>query len=344
MKHNNVIAIDLAKDIFQVCVMPRHNQIKSNKAMPRAKLIAWLPQQSPSLVVMESCGGASYWARLAKSLGHDVMLIPARQVKAFRTGQKTDANDAVAIAVASQSPNIRPARYLSSEEQCIQAVEKMRNMLNKQKIQLSNQLRGLLLEFGLVINKGDAAFKSRIPEILEDAENELTVPMRQSLSQLWELYFVLESEFKQIDQRLRELIKQSEECQRLIKLEGVGPIGAVKLKLCLAQDHFDTGRQAAACIGATPQQHSSGGKVRLGSVNKVVYDKSLRSVLFLGARAKVSKLKTRPPKTEKERWMKALVERRGINCAAMALVNKNIRTAHALLKNKTDYMAVPLVA
>jgi len=272
------------------------------------------------------------------------MVIPARQVKAFRTGQKTDANDAVAIAVASQSPNIHPARYLSAEEQGIQAVEQMRKMLSKQKTQLSNQLRGLLLEFGLVINKGDAAFKSRIPEILEDAENELSLPMRQSLCQLWEFYFVLESEFKQIDQRLRELVKQNEECQRLIKLEGVGDIGAVKLKLRLAQDHFDTGRQASACIGVTPQQHSSGGKVRLGSVNKVVYDKSLRSVLFLGARAMVSKLKKRPARTEKEVWIKALLERRGINCAAMALANKNIRTAHALLKNKTDYVAVPLVA
>ena len=99
------------------------------------------------------------------------------------------------------------------------------------------------------------------------------------------------------------MIKQSEECQRLIKLEGVGDIGAIKLKLRLAQDHFDTGRQASACIGVTPQQHSSGGKVRLGSVNKAIYDKSLRSVLFLGARARVSSLKKRPARTEKERCL-----------------------------------------
>ena len=129
-----------------------------------------------------------------------------------------------------------------------------------------------------------------------------------------------------------------------MKLEGVGPISAIKLNLRLAQDHFDKGRQASACIGLTPQQHSSGGKARLGPINKVTYDRSLRSVLFLGARAAVSKLKTRPAKTEKERWMKALVERRGINCAAIALANKNVRTAHALLKNKTDYVAVPLHA
>ena len=117
-----------------------------NKPMSRAKLIAWLPHQSASLVAMESCGGASYLARLAKSLGHGVLVMPARQIKAFRTGQKTDANDAVAIAVASQSPNIHPARYLSSEQQCLQAIEKMHDMLSKQKSQLSNQVRGLLFE------------------------------------------------------------------------------------------------------------------------------------------------------------------------------------------------------
>jgi transposase len=181
----------------------------------------------------------------------------------------------------------------------------MRGMLGKQKNQLSNQVRGLLLEFGLVINKGSAAFKSRIPEILEDAENELSIPMRQSLFQLWAFYRVLEEQCQQIDQRLVELINQNEECQRLMKLEGVGPISAIKMNLRLAQDHFDKGRQASACIGLTPQQHSSGGKVKLGSINKVTYDRSLRSVLFLGARAAVSKLKTRPAKTEKERWWNA---------------------------------------
>ena len=131
MTQCNVIAIDLAKDIFQVCIMTIHGKITFNKAMTRAKLKEWLVKQKPSLIAMESCGGAHYWARFAMSLGHNVMPIPPKQVKPFRTGQKTDANDAIAIAVASRAPNIKPARVLTNEEQGLQSVSKMRDLLDK---------------------------------------------------------------------------------------------------------------------------------------------------------------------------------------------------------------------
>lgn len=338
MKECNVIAIDLAKDIFQVCIVTSHGKVIFNKAMNRAKLINWLPKQKLSIVAMESCGGTHYWARLARSLGHEVMPIPPKQVKPFRTGQKTDSNDAIAIAVACRAPNIKPARILSAEQQGIQSVGKVREMLGKQKLQLSNQMRGLLLEFGLVIKKSIKSFKERIPEILEDGENELPAPMRQSLFQMMALYYRLEDDFETMDKKLIQLTKKDSDCQRLMKLEGVGPVTSIKLKIQMGHgEHFKSGRQAAACIGLTPKQHSSGGKVKLGSVGKSSCDKSLRSSIYLGARSVVTKLKNRPAKTEKERWIKALLERRGVNCASMALANKTARTAYALLKNNTDY-------
>jgi transposase len=343
MNKYNVIAIDLAKMIFQVCIMNIEGKILLNKTMKRNNLSEWLACQELSLVAMESCGGSNYWARLAQSLGHQVIVIPPRQVKPFRTGQKTDANDAVAIAVASKAPNIKPARVMTVEQQSLQSVDKMRNIVDKQKLQLSNQIRGLLLEFGLVINKSSSNFRSRIPEILEDAENEIPSPMRQSLFQLWELYIRLGEDYETLDSLLKELAIQDHDCQRLMKLESVGPVNAVKLKIRLGHgEHFKNGREAAACIGTTPKQHSSGGKVIMGSVAKITCDRSLRSTLFLGARSVASKIKKREPETEKERWLKALVERRGVNCAAMALANKTIRTAYAILKNNSNYQVVPI--
>ena len=345
MEQLNVIAIDLAKDIFQVCILTSNGKIIFNKAMSRVKLITWLPKQKLSLVAMESCGGAHYWARLAQSLGHKVMPIPPKQVKPFRTGQKTDANDAIAIAVASRAANIKAARVLSIEQQGLQSIEKMRSLIDKQKLQLSNQVRGLLLEFGLVINKSVKSFKERIPEILEDAENDLSFPMRRALLQMWALYSRLEEDFEAINNELIQLTAQDSDCQRLMKLEGVGPITAIRLKIQLGNgEHFKSGRQVAACIGLTPKQHSSGGKVKLGSVGKGSCDKPLRSCIFLGARAVVSKLKNRLARTEKERWLKTLIERRGVNCASMALANKTARTAYALLKNNTDYKPVLIAA
>ena len=343
MKECNVIAVDLAKDIFQVCIMNRQGKIIFNEELSRKKLLDWLPRQPPSLVAMESCGGSSYWARLARSLGHEVIVIPPQQVKPFRTCQKTDSNDAIAIAVASQAPNIKPARYLTIEQQALQSIDRMRDMVNKQKLQLSNQTRGLLLEFGLVINKTESGFKKRIPEILEDAENELSVPLRDGIARMWILYARLEEDFEFFDRQMKQLTLQDEECQRLMKLEGVGPVTAARLKLQLGHaEHFQNGRQASACIGLTPKQHSSGGKVRLGPISKTSCDRPLRSCLFLGARAVVSKLKKRPPKTAKESWLKDLIDRRGVNCASIALANKTVRTAYALLEHGTDYKPAAL--
>jgi len=325
--------------------MSRKGKILSNHSISRGKLIQWLPAQQPSLVAMESCGGSGYWGRLAKASGHELMMIPPRQVKLFRTGQKTDANDAIAIAVASRTPNIKAARCSTLEQQELQCIEKMREMVDKQKLQLSNQIRGLLLEFGIVINKGDKSFKERIPEILEDAENQLSPSMRESLFQLWELHARLGEDFKVLDTRLKQLVGEDSDCQRLMNLEGVGPITSTKLKLQLGHgEHFKNGRQAAACIGVTPKQHSSGGKAKMGSVGMMACDRSLRSCLFLGARSVVSRLKNRQATTEKERWLKRLVERRGVNCALMALANKTVRTAYALLKNNTDYKPEILTA
>lgn len=337
MKHYNVIAIDLAKSVFQVCTVTCQGQIVSNVTMSRAKLSAFLAQQSKALVAMESCGGASHWARLAVSFGHEVMIIPAKQVKPFRTGHKTDANDALAIAVACRAPNVLKARCLSIEEQGMQSVDRMRTMLNRQKLQLSNQLRGLLLEFGIVINQGASAFRTRLPEVLEDAENDLPPIMRQSLYQLLQLYLRIEADYVEVDKYIQRVVKQDHQCQRLIQLEGVGPIGAIQLKLQLVQDHFKNGRQASACIGLTPQQHSSGGKTKLGGIKRLPSEHPLRSTLFLGARSVVSRLKSRPAKTEKERWLKAIIDRRGTNRAAIALANKNVRTAYAMLRNDKVY-------
>ncbi|MEH6597539.1 MAG: IS110 family transposase [Colwellia polaris] len=245
------------------------------------------------------------------------------------------------VLLISRAANIKPARVLTNEEQGLQSVGKMRDLLDKQKLQISNQVRGLLLEFGIIINKSIKSFKARIPDILEDAENQLPMPMRHSISKMWTLYSRLEDDFKVMNNELINLTGQDNVCKKFMKLEGVGPITSMRLKIQLGSgEHFNSGRQVSACIGLTPKQHSSGGKIQLGSVGKSSCDKPLRSCLFLGARAVVSKLKNRPARTEKEKWLKALIERRGSNCASMALANKNARTAYALLKNNTDYAPV----
>lgn len=125
-----------------------------------------------------------------------------------------------------------------------------------------------------------------------------------------------------------------------MKLEGVGPQGALGLALRLGRcEHFASGRDASACIGLTPKQHSSGGKERIGHISKRSADKRLRSLLFQGALAVISHVVKRVAKTNKELWLQALVARRGTKIAAIALANKTVRTAYALLKSDSTYEA-----
>lgn len=345
MFHCNVIAIDLAKNLFQVCKTDKNGTVIYNKAVTRAKLKALLIKEQKALVAMESCAGTHYWARFARQAGHDVKAINARRVKPFRQGQKTDANDALAISVAARQPHIKESRTLSAQEQCLQGVECMRDLLVKQKVSLGNQLRALLLELGHVIAQGDTRLRQAIPEILEDADNDLTHSFRVSINLLFQRFVETIEETKLIEKELHQVAKQDQICKRLQALEGVGPVCAVLIKIALGNTtHFNNGREAAACFGLTPVQHSSGGKEKIGSISKLTGNKKLRSALYKGALAVVCHLENRESRTQKDIWVKELTARRGKKVAAIALANKTIRTAFALLKNNKEYQPQLLVA
>lgn len=345
MNHSTILAIDLAKNVFQICKMDRHGKVIFNKEVSRTKLIQILTKEKEALVAIESCSSANYWARLALSLGHKVKAIAPRKVIAFRQGQKTDANDALAIAIAAQQPNIKPCRILNVEEQCQQSVVLMRDLVVRQKVSTSNQIRSFLLEFGIPIAKGDYALTCAIPLILEDAENGLTPQFRRALSTMYDMFTALIDQIDTLKQSLKEAIQQDKQCQRLENLEGVGPICSVLLKVALGQhDHFANGREAAACFGLTPVQHSSGGKQKIGSIAKRSGNNTLRGALYQGAISVVSKLEKREARTTKEQWLKALTARRGKKVAAIALANKTVRTAFAMLRNDEEYKPQLLTA
>lgn len=340
MIDSNVIAIDLAKNVFQVCKLSPRGKIIWNKPVTRSKLIQLLVKERPSLVAMESCSGTHYWARYAKAHGHEVKAMSARRVKAFLQGHKTDANDAIAIGMAALQPAVKASRTITLNEQCQQGITVMRDLAVRQKVSLAKQLRDQLLELGYPIKKGDAALLKRIPEVLEDAENDLPDFYRAALCEQYRQLRELMAHAEMLDQRFKAAVRHDTVCQRLKALEGVGPVCAMLLKIALSNPaHFKNARQAAACIGVTPIQHSSGGQEKIGSIAKSTGDKKLRSVLFEGALAVIHGLEKREARTTKEQWLKQLISRRGKKISAIALANKTVRTAYAMLKKHTDYQA-----
>jgi len=343
MNQLNVIGVDLAKNVIQISVLSPSNRELRNSALTRRKFAEFLARQRPSLVAFEACATAHYWARVAQRHGHQVKIIPAKVVFPFRQGHKTDENDALAVAEAARRPNVKLAPLKTVEQQGMQAIQRSRELLVHERVALSNHLRGLLMEFGIVIPQGFASLYRRLPEILEDGENELPDLYRPTLNLLYRRLCDLREALEQLNAEIKTLVQHHPICQRLTALEGVGPIGSVLLYATLGTgEAFTNGRQFSAYLGLTPKQFSSGGKVNLVGISKRVANRRLRAVLIQGARAYVYHMKE--PKTAKDRWLWAIVERSGKCKAAVALANKNVRTAWAMLTQNTEYQRYPLVA
>ena len=336
-----ILGIDLAKSVFQLHGVDARGNTLLRKRVSRQKLretVAMMPQCQ---IVMEACGSAHYWAREFERLGHRVRLISAQYVKPFVKSQKNDRNDAEAICEAAQRPNMRFVPVKSAEQQDIQAAHRLRGLLVKHQTALVNQIRGLLAEYGIVVRQGRSSIYKALPDILEDAENGLSSFVRRVFANLYEQLKSVMQQIRQADTRLVELFSRSAACQRIAEIPGVGPLTSTAMVAAVGDaKSFRNGRHLAAWLGLIPAQSSSGGKVRLLGITKRG-DKYLRSLLIHGAR---TVCRYAIDKTDrKSRWLQALIERRGMNRAAVALANKRARTIQALLATGAAYQAARLI-
>ncbi len=178
------VSIDLAKNVFQVCLYTKSGKILSNKKIRRNALRRTLAQMEPTRICMETCYSANYWGRVFQAMGHTVQLIPAQHVKPFVRGNKNDANDAIAIAEASLRPRLCFVPVKTLFQQDIQMLHRIRQRHVSQRTDLVNQIRGLLSEYGVVVSKGWRKLREQLPLILEDGDNELTPMGRQEIARL----------------------------------------------------------------------------------------------------------------------------------------------------------------
>jgi len=224
----------------------------------------------------------------------------------------------------------------SVEQQGLQAIQRSRELLIQECTALSNHLRGLLLEFGVTIPQGFASLLRALPEILEDGDNELPDLYRPTLHRMYTRLVELREDIDAMTKEIGLLVKQHPVCQRLTAIEGIGPIGALSLYAVLGTGNaFTKSREFSAYLGLTPRQFSSGGKTNIVGISKKVGNRRLRSILIQGARAYVYRMKE--PRSLKDCWLKDLIERAGPNRAAVALANKNVRTAWAMVTQGTEY-------
>ncbi len=331
------VGVDLAKNVFQLHGVDRSGKAVWKRRLSRAKWIpALLAQSEPGCEIgMEACAGAHHWARELQSRGYTVRLIPPQFVKPYVKSNKNDANDAEAICEAMSRPNMRFVAVKSVAQQDIQATHRIRAELMTQRTAKANQIRGLVAEYGLVAPVTLRALRVAIPNWLEDAENGLTDHFRALLHGLWVDLVGLDDRMRDLDQAIEKLANSNEVTRRLQQLRGVGPMVATALVATVGNaEQYPKGRQMAAALGLTPRQYSSGGKDRLLGISKRG-DAYLRTLLIHGARAVVTQAKHKDDRLS--RWVTSIAMRRHPNVAAVALANKTVRMAWAMLRNETNY-------
>jgi transposase len=328
------VGIDLAKNVFQVHGVNEHGKPVLKKQLKRDQLVAFFVNLEPCLIGMEACGGAHHWARKLQSLGHEVRLMAPQFVKPYVKSNKNDAADAEAICEAVARPNMRFVPIKNIEQQSVLALHRVRQGLVKARTAQGNQIRGLLAEFGLIIPVGLANIAKRVPELLEDASNELTGSFRLLIDRLMDRLKEIDKQVRELELLIRSWHRASDASRKLEKVPGIGPITASALVATIGDaKNFDSGRQVAAWLGLVPRQHSSGGKANLQGISKRG-DTYLRTLLVQGAR---SVILSAAKKLDATSWLHKIMERRNTNVAAIALANKNARTVWALLAHDREF-------
>jgi transposase len=332
------IGIDLAKKVFQVHAVNEQEEVVIRKSLNRSQLKKLLHNIEPTTIAMEACGTAHYWAREMMALGHNAKLIPPQFVKPYVKRHKNDSVDAEAICEAASRPNMRYVTVKTVDQQVMQSIHRVRSRIVRSRTALINEIRGVLAEFGIVIDAlGVSAVRRKIPELLEDGDNQLPFAFRELLSELYE-------ELLSIDERLESMTKKivqhgvvDERVKRLQELPGVGPITASAIVSSIGDaKQFKKSRDFSAWLGMVPNQHSSGGKDCLGSISKRG-DSYLRTLLIHGARSCMKVIERQTGRNSD--WLKNLMGRRNKNIATVALANKHARIIWAMLTRNEHYCA-----
>lgn len=325
------IGLDLAKSVFQVHGVNLAGHKVLSKKLSRQQVLPFFANLQPCLIGMEACGGAHYWARKLQTLGHTVKLIPPQYVKPYVKTHKNDAVDAEGICEAVGRPNMRFVAVKTVEQQSLLMLHNARCGCVKTRTAKANEIRGELAEFGVVLPKGLVKLAQLLPEVIEDATNELPAPARLLLQRMYEQFKEVDKQVKQFDVEIAHASRANPASRRLEDVPGIGPVTASAFVAKLGDAHnFASGRQVSSWIGLVPRQHSSGGKQVLLGITKHG-DVYLRTLLIHGARAVIAALKHKINPDPRWSWLLELVKRRGENVAAVALANKNARIAWALL-------------
>ncbi len=334
------IGLDIAKHVFQVHGIDASEKVVVRKQLRRGQVMAFFERLAPCLVGMEACGTAHHWARELTKLGHEVRLMPAKDVKAYVKRHKNDAADAAAICEAVRRPTMRFVPIKSPEQQGQLMQHRARDLLIRQRTQLINALRGHLAELGIVAAQGREGLQQLRAIVADEEDRRVPADARASLIALAAQLEAVQAVIGSLEKRIMAQHRANARSRRLETIPGIGVIGASAIAATVVDPSvFASGRDFAAWIGLVPRQDSTGGKPKLGPISKQG-DRYLRRILVVGAHSVLRRATQNPAKYP---WVARLLARRPFKLVAVALANKMARVAWALLAKGGTYRA-PVLA
>jgi len=330
------IGLDIGKEVFQAHGIDRNEMVVLRRKLRRAEVTAFFAGLRPCLVGMEATAGSHHWARTLAAMGHKVRVIPAAYVKAYVKTNKSDAKDAEAICEAVRRPGMRFAAVKTKEQQATLIVHRTRELLVRQRIVLTNALRGFLAEFGIVAPRGYSGTNKSL-EAVRGAEIPSSArPALQLLKQAVEL---LRKQSEACEDQIGRHHTDDADSVRLATIPHVGPITASAVIATIGNaGQFCSARQFAAWLGLVPREFSTGGKQKLGHISKRG-NPYLRRLLFLAASSALRDPKF--AKTSAGAWALSLRARKPYRLTVIALAARLARTMWAMLMRRRNFEPYP---
>jgi len=321
------IGLDTSKHVFQVHGVDENEQPVLRRQLRRQDVVKFFAKLAPTRIGMEACGASHHWARVLRSLGHEVVLIPPQYVRAYVQRGKNDKIDAEAICEAMSRPKVQP-RFVpikTVQQQAALTMLGVRDLLVKQRTMLINAIRGHAAEFGVTAPKGP----EQVAELLRRLVSDAGVPAlaQEMIGELTCQLAALDAKLTAVQARLTAWHRHNQTSQLLATIPGVGPISGVSFALKVPDPKvFRSGRHFAAWVGITPRENSTAGRQQLGRISKQG-DEDLRRLLVLGATAVIQQAK--PGRASP--WLVDLLARKPKKLVALAVANKMARIIWAMM-------------
>lgn len=343
MSNDTVIAVDIAKAVFEIGVSDRPGHVCRRERLPRAQFLSFFAQYGGALVVMEACGSAHFWGRQLQERGHRVVLLPPHHVRPYVVRNKTDRTDVKALLEAYRNADLRPVPVKTAGQQALTALHGLRSGWMVERTARLNALRGLLREFGIFIPVGSRQVVPAVWAHLEDADSSLPESVRPVFAVACQEIRDIEARIKMVEHQLQAMADELPAVTILLTVPGIGLLTATAFVAFVGDiRRFPSGRHLASWLGLTPREFSSALKRHLGRISKRG-DGYLRTLLIHGARSVLLHARKAQPDRLRQ-WAHQLESTHVHNKAAVAVANKLARIIWAVWTRQTPFVATAKAA